>query len=120
MNPPNTYEDCKQGNLLSTKARISPWNILLLHPLSSMGNSAVFWALCALLSTHLCTPVLSSVHTLYASNFHNVSELYTLQFDDESLEFDVVDSTLADGPMVWLDFDVSTWRTLLNEHGKTN
>lgn len=68
----------------------------------------VSWVFLALLSTHLCTPVLSSVHTLYTSNFHNVSELYTLQFDDETLEFNVVDSTPADGPMVWLDFDVST------------
>lgn len=85
-----------------------------------MGNSAVSWAFLALLSAHLFTPVLSSVHTLYASNFHNVSELYTLQFDDESLEFNVVDSTIADGPMVWLDFDVSTWRTLLNEDGQKN
>lgn len=83
-----------------------------------MGSSAVLWTLVALLGTHLCTPVLASVHTLYASNFHNVSELYTLQFDDETLGFDVVDSTLADGPMVWLDFDVSTRRTSLDEHGK--
>lgn len=85
-----------------------------------MGRPAVSSAFFALLSTYLCTPALSSVHTLYASNFHNVSELYTLQFDDESLEFNVVDSTLADGPMVWLDFDVSTWRTLLNEHARQN
>lgn len=80
-----------------------------------MGNSAISWAFLALLGTHFCTPVLSSVHTLYTSNFHNVSELYTLQFDDETLEFNVVDTTPADGPMVWLDFDVSTRHTLLNE-----
>lgn len=80
-----------------------------------MCSSAAFWAFLA-----LCTPVFSTVHTLYASNFHNVSELYTLQFNDESLEFNVIDSTLADGPMVWLDFDVSTRRTLLNEHARQN
>lgn len=72
-----------------------------------MSSSAVSWAFLGLLGTHLCTPVLASVHTLYTSNFHNVSELYTLQFNDERLEFNVIDSTSADGPMVWLDFDVS-------------
>lgn len=81
-----------------------------------MGNSAVLRAFLALLGTHFCTPVLSSIHTLYASNFHNVSELYTLQFDDETLEFNMVDSTQADGPMVWLDFDVSISSTSLNKY----
>lgn len=76
-----------------------------------MGSSVVSRAFFASLGTHLCTPVLASVHTLYTSNFHNVSELYTLQFDDETLEFNVIDSTSADGPMVWLDFDVSMHMT---------
>ncbi|KAK7737598.1 hypothetical protein SLS63_002727 [Diaporthe eres] len=80
-------------------------------PFETMGNPALSWAFLALLGTRFCTPVLSSIHTLYTSNFHNVSELYTLQFHDETLEFDVIDSTPADGPMVWLDFDHT--RTIL-------
>lgn len=78
-----------------------------------MGTSAVSRPFLALLCACLCTPVLSDVHTLYTSNFHNGSELYTLQFDDENLEINEVSSTPADGPMVWLDFDVSTSYTSL-------
>lgn len=74
-----------------------------------MGSNMVSRPFLALLRACLCTPVLSSVHTLYTSNFHNGSELYTLQFNDESLDFNQVNSAPADGPMVWLDFDVSTF-----------
>lgn len=76
--------------------------------LENMSVSTLSSPFLALWSAYLCAPVLSSVHTLYTSNFHNGSELYTLQFNDENLEFIEVDSVPADGPMVWLDFDVST------------
>lgn len=84
------------------------FEVLERKALGKMGGSALSPPFLALLSAYFCAPVLSTVHTLYTSNFHNGSELYTLQFNDENLEFSQVDSTPADGPMVWLDFDVST------------
>lgn len=84
------------------------FEVLERKTLGNMSGFALSPPLLALLSVYFCVPVLSSVHTLYTSNFHNGSELYTLQFNDENLEFNQVDSAPADGPMVWLDFDVST------------
>ncbi|KAL1854401.1 hypothetical protein Daus18300_011500, partial [Diaporthe australafricana] len=70
-----------------------------------MGSSTLSWPYLAFWGAHWCSPVLSSIHTLYAFNFHNVSELYTLQLDDDLMEVNMVDSALADGLMVWSDFD---------------
>lgn len=84
------------------------FDVLERKALETMGGSALSSPFLAVWSAYLCVPVLSSVHTLYTSNFHNGSELYTLQFNDENLEFGQVDSAPADGPMVWLDFDVSS------------